>query len=395
MRDRSQTFMVGGAVRDRLRGLEPADRDWVVVGATPREMTLRGFKQVGASFPVFLHPETGDEHALARTERKSGSGHTGFAVEFGPEVTLEDDLSRRDLTVNAMAVSEFGRVVDPFGGRDDLEAGVLRHVGPAFADDPLRVFRVARFAATLGFSVADETMELMQSMTDELRALPGERVAREMVKALESSQPSRFFEVLAEAGALGIFFEELKALRDVPAGPREFHGSASAFEHTMRAVDAAAGSPVETVFAALVHDLGKGLTPREGWPKHHGHEKAGVPLVRALAERLRLTKRMTKLGVLAAEQHMRLKKASKMRSGKLLRLLETVGALHSTETLEALLEVVEADSAAHRGQTSDGDARRVLLEAVAAVKSVDTSTAKHHDHLRELRVLALREVDMK
>lgn len=304
-----QVYLVGGAVRDGLLNLTVYDRDWVVVGSSPQEMLDKGFKQVGKDFPVFLHPKTKEEYALARMERKSGQGYHGFEMDYDSHVTLEEDLIRRDLTINAMAQDEQGHIIDPYQGQQDLQDKVLRHVSEAFAEDPLRVLRVARFAAKLaplGFQVAPSTLQLMNEMTEsgELSALTPERVWQEVVKALSTDTPSVFFEVLDAVGALKVLFPELKALQGVEQ-PVKYHPEGDVWRHTMMVLDQACqlSDDIEVRFAALTHDLGKALTPPELWPSHHGHEKAGVPLVKALCQRYHLPNHTTWLAEKVAEYH--------------------------------------------------------------------------------------------
>ncbi|MDU3996771.1 MAG: multifunctional CCA addition/repair protein [Escherichia coli] len=286
-------YLVGGAVRDALLGLPVKDRDWVVVGSTPQEMLDAGYQQVGRDFPVFLHPQTHEEYALARTERKSGSGYTGFTCYAAPDVTLEDDLKRRDLTINALAQDDNGEIIDPYNGLGDLQNRLLRHVSPAFGEDPLRVLRVARFAARyahLGFRIADETLALMREMTHagELEHLTPERVWKETESALTTRNPQVFFQVLRDCGALRVLFPEIDALFGVPA-PARWHPEIDTGIHTLMTLSMAAmlSPQVDVRFATLCHDLGKGLTPPELWPRHHGHGPAGVKLVEQLCQRLR------------------------------------------------------------------------------------------------------------
>ncbi|MCU0764750.1 MAG: multifunctional CCA addition/repair protein, partial [Burkholderiaceae bacterium] len=272
-----KTYAVGGCVRDQLLGVPVADRDWVVVGATPGEMIAAGFRPVGRDFPVFLHPQTHEEYALARTERKTAPGYHGFVFHAAPDVSLEEDLARRDLTINAMALDPAGRLVDPFGGRADLEAQVLRHVGPAFAEDPVRILRLARFAARLPrFRVADETLRLARSMAEagEVDALVPERVWQELARGLMEGRPSRMFEVLRQCGALVRLLPEVDRLWGVPQ-PAEHHPEVDTGEHLMEVLDAAAriGAQLPARWAALLHDLGKGTTPKPQWPCHSGHEE--------------------------------------------------------------------------------------------------------------------------
>ncbi len=372
-----ECYIVGGAVRDQLLGRKVVDHDWVVVGATPEEMLARGFRQVGADFPVFLHPETGEEYALARTERKQGRGYHGFAVHADPAVTLEDDLARRDLTINAMAMRENGELVDPFGGRDDLEARRLRHVGPAFVEDPLRVLRVARFAAQLGahgFEVADATASLMRQMSasGELADLVPERVWAETVKALGTERPSRYFAVLHDVDALAETFPEIEALFGVPQ-PKEYHPEVDTGIHTLLVLDAAAGlsDSVGVRFAAVCHDLGKALTPPEDWPQHIGHEHRGVKPTRALCERLRTSKAIRELALTVTAQHGRIHRALEMRDSTLVDLIDELDALRRPERFEEILIVCHADSRGKPGKESveypEGDWLRQVRETVAAI----------------------------
>ena len=343
-------YLVGGAVRDRLLGRPVIEHDYVVVGATPDELAAQGFRPVGKDFPVFLHPRTGEQYALARTERKTGPGYYGFATRFAPDVTLEEDLARRDLTVNAMAADESGAVIDPYGGQRDLEARVLRHVSPAFVEDPLRVLRIARFAARfapLGFTVAPDTMELMQAMaaSGELAALVPERVWVETERALGESRPVVYLDVLRSCGALEVVFPEIAALFGVPQ-PEKWHPEVDSGIHTLQVLDVAAElSPETTVrFAALVHDLGKGLTPRDQWPRHIGHEEKGARLIERLCERLRVPNEHRDLAVLVARHHARVHRAAELKPGTTLELLEATDAFRRPDRFERVLLACEADA---------------------------------------------------
>src|SRR5581483_3502651 len=327
-----RVYLVGGAVRDRLLGREVTERDWVVVGASPEELERDGYMPVGREFPVFLHPQTHEEYALARRERKVGLGYRGFTTQFAPDVTLEDDLKRRDLTINAMAEAPTGEIIDPYGGRRDLEARLLRHVSEAFVEDPVRVLRVARFAARyahLGFRVAEETLALMRQMTEsgEVDALVPERVWQETERALGERRPDLFFETLRACGALAKIFPEIAALYGVPQPPR-WHPEIDTGAHVMLVVRYAAdiGAPTIVRFAALVHDLGKAVTPAEKWPSHHGHEEAGVPLIEELCNRLKVPNAYRELAVLTARYHAQVHRAAELRPNTLLKLLETVAA---------------------------------------------------------------------
>lgn len=350
-----QVYLVGGAVRDKLLGRPVKDRDYVVVGATPEAMERLGYRRVGADFPVFLHPETHCEYALARTERKTGRGYHGFVVHAAPDVTLEQDLARRDLTINAMAEGPDGVLVDPFGGADDLARGILRHVSPAFAEDPLRVLRVARFAARFGFEVAPETLELMRAIVaaDELEALTPERVWAEFERALSETRPRRFFEVLRACHALARLLPEVDALFGVPQSP-EHHPEIDCGVHTLMVLDQAVARSADTPvrFAALVHDLGKGTTPPSEWPRHIGHEQRGAALVQALARRLRVPREHTELGVLVATYHLHAHRAFELRPETLLALLEALDGFRRPERVQRFLAACEADA---RGRTGFED----------------------------------------
>lgn len=400
-----RTYLVGGAVRDRLLGLPVRERDWVVVGATPQEMSTLGYRPVGKDFPVFLHPETHEEYALARTERKTGPGYHGFEFHSAPDVTLEDDLRRRDLTVNALAEDETGKLIDPYGGQADLEARLLRHVSPAFPEDPVRVLRVARFAArfaSLGFRIAPETMTLMRQMVrdGEVNALVAERVWQETAKALALPAPSVFFEVLQDCGALARVFPELERLRGVPQ-PAKHHPEIDTFVHVMLVVDQAARLAQDSVvcFAALVHDLGKGTTPADILPHHYGHEERGAKLVVSLCERLRVPREYRELGVLAARQHGLVHRARELRPETLLRLLKDCDAFRRRERFTQLLLVCEADA---RGRTGfeehpypQAEYLCRALVAAAAVPVPDAARRSGEEIGRELnaaRLSALREI---
>lgn len=353
-----KTYLVGGAVRDELLGLPVSERDHVVVGATPEQMLELGYRQVGRDFPVFLHPETHEEHALARTERKSAPGYHGFIVHASPEVTLEQDLLRRDLTINAMARAADGALIDPFNGRADLDARVLRHVSPAFAEDPVRVLRVARFAARfapLGFRVADETLALMTDMVraGEVDALVAERVWQETGRALGEAVPARFFEVLRECGALSVLFPEIERLFGVPQ-PARYHPEIDTGVHTLMVLAQSAQlSDDPTVrFAALTHDLGKGTTPEEILPSHRGHEARSVDLVHALCDRYRIPNAYRDLAVIVARWHGHAHRAFELRPPTVLQTLEGLDAFRRPERLEPFLLACEAD---YRGRTGFED----------------------------------------
>jgi len=344
-----EVYLVGGAVRDELLGVPVKERDWVVVGATPAELERRGFRPVGRDFPVFLHPQTREEYALARTERKTGPGYRGFEVHCAPEVTLEEDLGRRDLTINAMARDRDGRLVDPYGGLSDLEERRLRHVSAAFTEDPVRILRVARFAARfagLGFTVARETNDLMREMVaaGEVDALVPERVWQETHRALAEPRPDAFLEVLRGCGALARIYPEIDALWGVPQ-PERWHPEVDTGEHMLRVMRQAArltDNP-RVRFAALMHDLGKGMTPPELWPRHIGHEERGATLVRRLSERLRIPTDFRHLAELTARWHGLAHRALELRPATILQLLEHCDAFRRPERFREFLVACEAD----------------------------------------------------
>lgn len=347
-------YLVGGAVRDTLLNLPVVDHDWVVVGATPADLLALGYQQVGKDFPVFLNPQTHEEYALARTERKSGQGYTGFTCYAAPDVTLEEDLLRRDLTINAMARGDDGELVDPYNGKADLDARLLRHVSDAFGEDPLRVLRVARFAArfaTQGFTVAPETSALMQQMAEsgELASLTAERVWKETEKALQSQSPQVYFQVLRDCGALKVLFPEIDALFGVPA-PEKWHPEIDTGVHTLMtlAIAAQLSPEVDIRFSALCHDLGKGITPQELWPHHYGHGPAGVRLVEALCQRLRVPNPVRELARLVAEYHDLIHTVNKLRPETLLKLFDAIDVWRKPQRLEQMILTSEADA---RGRT--------------------------------------------
>ncbi|WP_348757494.1 multifunctional CCA addition/repair protein [Candidatus Methylocalor cossyra] len=350
-----KAFLVGGAVRDTLLGLPVLERDWVVVGETPESMVAKGFRLVGRDFPVFLHPDTREEYALARTERKTAPGYRGFVVHAAPDVTLEQDLARRDLTINAMAMTGDGRLIDPYGGARDLAEKVLRHVSPAFTEDPVRLLRVARFAARLaprGFRVAEETMRLMRRMVEagEVDALVPERVFAELAKALAEPAPGAFFEVLRDCGALARLFPEIDRLFGVPQ-PAEHHPEIDAGLHSLLVLAQAARlSPDPRVrFAALTHDLGKGLTPPASWPHHHGHEKAGLSALHGLCDRLKAPNDFRRLAERVMRYHGLCHRALTLRAATVVDLLQRLDALHRAEELDAFLLACEADAKGRLG----------------------------------------------
>ena len=393
-----KTYLVGGAVRDRLLGLPVTDRDYVVVGATPDDLIGAGFKQVGADFPVFLHPQTGDEYALARTERKTARGYHGFAVHFSPDVTLEDDLLRRDLTINAMAQAPDGSVIDPYGGQADLAARRLRHVSPAFAEDPVRILRLARFAARfhrMGFTVADDTQALMQQMVaaGEVDALVPERVWQEFERALGEPDPQCFIGVLRDCGALQKLLPELDRLFGVPqpAGP---HPEIDTGQHVLMVLEQAArlSDDPQVRFAALLHDLGKGATPPAEWPSHHGHEARSVELVSGLCARLKVPVAYRQLAQAVARDHGNAHRALELRPGTLLEIIERTDALRRPQRFAQFLLACEAD---HRGRTGYEDrpypqAAR-LQRAFEAARGVDVRPLVERGLTGEAMRSALRQ----
>jgi tRNA nucleotidyltransferase/poly(A) polymerase len=372
-----KSYLVGGAVRDGLLGLPIKDKDWVVVGATPQQMLDAGYQQVGRDFPVFLHPKSHEEYALARTERKSGSGYTGFTCYAAPDVTLEQDLLRRDLTVNALAQGDDGVIIDPYGGQADLKNRLLRHVSPAFGEDPLRVLRVARFAARyahLSFRIADETMALMREMTDagELAHLTAERVWKETENALGTRNPQVYFQTLRDCGALKVLFPEIDALYGVPA-PEKWHPEIDTGIHTLMTLSMAAmlTPDIDIRFATLCHDLGKGLTPKHLWPRHHGHGPAGVKLVEQLCLRLKVPNEMRDLAKLVAEFHDLIHTLPILQPKTIVKLFDSIDAWRKPQRVEQMALCSEADV---RGRTHfeacDYPQGRLLREAWEAAKSV-------------------------
>ncbi len=405
-----EIYLVGGAVRDKLLGIPIKDRDYVVVGATPEEMEKKGFKPVGADFPVFLHPETKEEYALARTERKSGKGYKGFTVYAAPDVTLEDDLRRRDLTINAMAEAEDGTLIDPFDGQADLREGYLRHVAPAFVEDPVRVLRVARFAARFdqrGFRVAHDTHALMKEMVDngEVDHLVAERVWAELEAVLGEAKPSRFFDVLRGCGALARLFPEIDALFGVPQ-PEAHHPEIDTGVHCMMVLDQAAALTEDTRvrFAALVHDLGKGTTPEKDWPQHIAHEDRGVALVKALCQRFRIPNDYRDLAVITARYHTHCHRADELKPQTLLKTLEGLDAFRKPERFELFLVACEADFRGRKGkETESYPQAEIFRQAYRAAQAINTSLiaeaaanngeqgAVVGEQIREARVRAIRE----
>ncbi len=368
-----RVYRVGGVVRDRLLGREHTDSDWVVVGSSPEEMKRLGYKRVGKDFPVYLHPETHEEYALARTERKTGKGYYGFSVDSSSTVTLEEDLSRRDLTINAIAETEDGSLIDPFNGQRDLRARILRHVSPAFVEDPLRVLRVARFSARLGFDVAPETNALMRDIScgDELLSLAAERVWSELDRALCEAQPDRFIRTLRACGALGVLFPEIDRLFGIPQ-PEKYHPEIDTGEHICLALRQAAernvGSNIR--FAVLVHDLGKGTTDPALLPAHVGHEERGVSLVSDFCNRFKVPKSHRGLALAVTKYHLQVHRAQDLRPAKLFKLLLNLDALRRPERFEEILIACEIDATGRDGKSRDVYAPAGYLRKAREVVSV-------------------------
>ncbi len=372
-----QIFLVGGAVRDQLLNLPVKDRDWVVVGSSPNAMIKQGFSQVGQDFPVFLHPQTHEEYALARKERKQGTGYTGFVCDTSETVSLEEDLLRRDLTINAMAQDEHGQLFDPFGGQTDLQNKLLRHVSPAFKEDPLRVLRVARFAARfkhLGFTIAPDTLQLMTEMTQsgELDHLVAERVCQESLRAMSELSPAVYFEVLREVGALKVLFPEIDALFGIPQ-PEKHHPEIDCGIHTLMVLEQTARLTEDSTirFASLLHDLGKALTDPENWPHHYGHERLGLKAIKQLCARTRMPNAIKELALLVCEYHTHIHKALELKPETVLKVLKNSDAFRRSERFDAMLLCAKADS---RGRTGfeeidypQADYFKAALEAAQTV----------------------------
>ncbi len=376
-------YLVGGAVRDRLLGISPKERDWVVVGRTVSEMEAAGFQAVGKDFPVFLHPTTREEHALARTERKTAPGYRGFSIHASPDVTLEEDLLRRDLTINAMAEDSAGNRIDPFHGEEDLQLGRLHHVSDAFREDPVRILRIARFAARLGrwgFKVAHKTHQLMQEMVEsgEVDALVPERVWQETLKALQTDRPERYFEVLHNCGALARIFPELEALFGVPQ-PAHHHPEIDSGIHTLMVLQQAVrlSDKPEVRFAALLHDLGKGATPEQEWPKHHGHEARSKKLVKTFCKRLKVPNHFRDLALVVAQYHGHYHRAEEMRPQTIVKMLKGIDAFRRPERFADFLLAGEADQRGRSGyEEADFTQGRTLQRAYQAACGVEVDAIR-------------------
>ncbi len=402
-----ECYLVGGCVRDKLLGLSIRDRDWVVVGATVEQMLQQGYKQVGKDFPVFLHPETKEEYALARTERKTGPGYTGFEFHASADVTLAEDLKRRDLTINAIAETEIGEIIDPCHGLHDLDRRILRHVSPAFAEDPVRILRLARFAARfadLNFRVAEETTKLMCGMVDtgEVDALVAERVWQETVKALAEPRPEVFIDVLRSCGALAKLFPEIERLYGVPQ-PEKYHPEIDTGVHTIMVLQQACklSSDPMVRFAALVHDLGKGITPKHEWPRHIAHEERGVPLVKALCQRLKIPKAYQELAVLVTRYHLHYHRTAELKTSTLLKTLLSLDAFRRPQRFEQFLLACEADSRGRTGyENKHFDQASIMRAALTAASNVSVKPLidaglqgkELADRLTQLRIEAINKI---
>ena len=402
-----QIYLVGGAVRDELLGIEVKDRDWVVVGSTPEDMAALGYKAVGKEFPVFIHPDSGEEYALARTERKSGRGYKGFVFNTSDDITLEQDLERRDITINAIARDENGDLVDPFNGRNDLENKVIRHVSDAFVEDPLRVLRVARFAAQFDFVIAAETLALLTeiSATDELEALVPERIWVETEKALQTRTPRRYFDVLRECNALTVLFPEIERLFGVPQ-PERYHPEIDCGVHTLMVLDQAAtlSADPEVRFAALVHDLGKATTPKEIWPSHHGHGERGVELIDKLCDRLRIPNRYRELATVVSRYHLNCHRIDELSPKVVVGKLEGLDAFRRPERFDKFLLACEADARGRKGkERQDYPQAGIFRKYREACLSVDTKSldiedlkgAQIAERIRLQRIRAVQQVKME
>ena len=399
-----QVYLVGGAVRDEQLGLPVNERDWCVVGATPNQLIDDGYKPVGKDFPVFLHPESNEEYALARTERKTAAGYHGFAFETSPDVTIEEDLSRRDLTMNAMAKDGNGKLIDPFGGKQDIEKRVIRHVSDAFVEDPVRILRAAKFAARfshLGFRIAPETRDLMRQMVDdgEADALVPDRVWKETEAALRGPNPRMFFESLRACRALKVLYPEIDALFGIPQ-PAKWHPEIDTGLHTMMVLEQAEklSNAVEVRFAALVHDLGKATTRQSDLPSHPGHEKRGIKIIKSMADRLPVPRACRDLALLVAEYHSHCHRVAELRDSTVVKVFEKTDAFRRPERFEHFLIACEADARGRtRFENRDYPQSGLLREALAAAAAIDSGAiAEKHankdipDAIRRARVAAVK-----
>ena len=407
-----KVYLVGGAVRDQLLGVPVKDRDWIVVGADPATLLSLGYQQVGKDFPVFLNPKTKEEYALARTERKSSAGYTGFICDFSPTITLEQDLIRRDLTINAMAQSEDGEIIDPYGGKQDLENRILRHISPAFSEDPLRALRVARFAAryhSLGFKIASETLSLMAELaqSEELQHLTAERVWLETEKALNEKNPEIYFETLHKTGALRVLFPEIDALYGVP-NPVKHHPEVNSFIHTMlvlkQAVNLTENNPIlnksAVRFAAICHDLGKALTPQNILPHHYGHEQAGIKPTRTLCKRLKVPSYFQELAELTCEFHTHIHKAFELRAETVITLFNRFDVWRKPQRFQEFLQVCLADTRGRTGfENKDYPQIDYINQLLQAANEVDVQQViadgfekqEIRNELTKRRILAVKQ----
>ena len=370
-----KTYLVGGAIRDRALGLKIFDRDWVVVGATPQHMVDRGYEPVGKDFPVFINRETGEEYALARTERKTSKGYQGFAFNASSEITLEEDLARRDLTINAMAEDDQGNLIDPFNGMQDLQNGIIRHVSDAFIEDPVRILRVARFAARFKFTIAEETKALLEKMVNngEVDALVPERVWTEMNKALNTDAPQIFFQTLRDCGALARVLPEIDGLFGVPQTAKH-HPEIDSGVHTLMVIEQATKITSDPLvrFAALVHDLGKAITPEEILPSHRGHESSGLPLINELCERLRVPKKYRDLALAVAEYHLHMHKMFDLKASTVLKMLHNTKSVNDDQRALQIAQSCLADARGRTGfEEREYPQSDLFLEFQRAAKSVD------------------------
>jgi tRNA nucleotidyltransferase (CCA-adding enzyme) len=401
-----EIYLVGGAVRDKLLNYPVQEKDWVVIGETPESMVKQGFRPVGKDFPVFLHPHSREEYALARTERKTAPGYKGFTVHTSPDVSVEQDLIRRDLTINAIAMTPQGQIIDPYGGQKDLENRIFRHISPAFSEDPVRILRVARFAARyahLGFTLAEETRNLMQQMVTagEIDHLVPERVWAELFKALNEKSPTAFFYTLKDCCALEKIFPEINRLSGVPQ-PAKHHPEIDTGVHTMLCLEQATllSSSPEVRFAALVHDLGKGLTPKAHWPHHYGHEKSGLKVLESLCARLRAPNSFKSLAMQVMQYHTHCHKAFELRASTLTDLLTALGAFKPANTLHEFLLACEADAKGRTGfENRPYPQAERLREATKAAASIDIAPilqsdlkgSQIADAIRRLRIKAVTD----
>ncbi|GAB6140626.1 multifunctional CCA addition/repair protein [Methylosoma difficile] len=401
-----QIYLVGGAVRDQLLGYPVIERDWLVIGETPESMLAQGFRPVGKDFPVFLHPDNNEEYALARTERKTAPGYKGFVIHAEPDISLEQDLLRRDLTINAMALDEDGQVIDPYGGQQDLQQRIFRHVSPAFAEDPVRILRLARFAARyahLGFTLAEETRAMMQQMVEagEVDYLVPERVWAELFKALNEQTPAAFFETLNACGALAKIFPEIHALFGVPQ-PEQHHPEIDTGIHSLMSLQQAVllSDNPEVRFAALVHDLGKALSPKDNLPHHYGHENAGLPILETFCKRLRVPNSFRVLALQVMQYHTHCHRVFDLRASTIVDMMVALGVTKPKNNFALFLLACEADAKGRTGfETRDYNQVRYLSRIAAALQSVDTSSISKSglqgpqigEAIRRLRIKAVRQ----